>query len=195
MKPKATRGRPPGTPGTATGRSRPEIAGRPAKRPKPTGVVWHEEVDDPIARAVDGDVDADEWDELREAAWKEWAKLIARDPITDEKRDARLAEERRDGLVRDPSRDALSNWPPLGARHDGIVGDVLAREWDPPDGYVGGWDARAEIVALAEADLADLARFRRRKAAKPIRPALVVYARLLREAARNPESRLRPSDG
>ena len=84
-------------------------------------------------------------------------------------------------------------WPPHAARHDGIVGDALRLSFAPPAGYVGGWDARLRIVALAEAGLAEVERFREANppAAKAIAKPLREYTRRLRAVRDHPERRLR----
>ncbi len=42
--------------------------------------------------------------------------------------------------------------PPAAAAQDGIFGRVLAWRWNPPDGYIGRWDARPQIREHPEQD-------------------------------------------
>ncbi len=111
---------------------------------------------------LDGDpgISAEAWPRLRKATWAAWL-------------DALRAGER-------------GPYPPHGARHDGIRGDVLRYRYGSPEVYEGGWDTRPEIRRLAQDALREL------DAAEPAARAAVPeeYVRLVREALERPETRI-----
>jgi hypothetical protein len=107
-------------------------------------------------------VTAAQWEELRAPTWGRWLD------------------------------DADRDWPPHAAILDGISGEVLRRYFASPENYVGHWDARPQIVSLADTGLAELARFRQANptAARSIKAPLAAYERRLRAVRKRPESRL-----
>lgn len=111
---------------------------------------------------LDEPVSAERWPALRTRAWAAWEAAL-------------------DEGVR------TEGYPPDGAvRWDGIEGEVLRRRYGWPFEYIGGWDARPDIVTLAEKALEELAAAPDEvKAAIPAR-----YEELVREALEHPETRL-----
>jgi hypothetical protein len=110
----------------------------------------------------DPGVSAEAWPRLRNAAWDVWLTALR-------------AGER-------------GAYPPHGAHHDGIRGEVLRRRYGSPEVYEGGWDARPTIRALAREALHEL------DAAEPAARAAVPeeYVRLVQEALARPETRIGP---
>lgn len=102
------------------------------------------------------------WEELRAPVWERWL------------------------------RDADRDWPPHAAHHDGIIGEVLRVRFNPPEGYVGGWDSCPRIVELAETGLAEIEAFwlAHPTAAASIEAPLAVYEDRLRAVLKRPETRL-----
>ena len=114
-----------------------------------------------------GDVDEAEWARLRVAAWQRWRELVT------------VTVEQKTDDFRDPARGPLRDWPPRGARHDGIEGQALScwydeRHADGPERQ-RGW---------AEEGLEELRRFREQN---PEATEQIAEARRIREpAARGP---------
>jgi hypothetical protein len=189
------------TRGTKPGRARAD-AGRP--RPIKRGEPLPQSPDDPVRRALSGDVDAEEWEELRVETWQEWARLVQNtdDSWLDYRAEYRAtlepsnrnggarerAEARRrelEPLCMQPARTPLKDWPPRGARFDGLEGIALAR-W-----HQGSPSDLERQIAWAEQGLAELARFRKRspEAAKSIGEPLREYGRRLRAIRDHPDHR------
>jgi hypothetical protein len=175
------------------------------RRRKPPGSIWwRSRPPDTIREALDGTIDVDSWGEmtgystsrsLRQATWERWLALVREPPDWDglaARRAAALESDPTGPAILPPERDSDRAWPPKAARHDGIVGKVLSSRWNPPEGYVGGFDARPKIVALAEQGLAEVECFCSEKpqAAEAIVDPLVFYEELLREVRDRPEGRL-----
>jgi hypothetical protein len=178
------------TRGTKPGRRRADV-GKPRPRHKPER-SGDPIPDDPVRRALSGEVDADEWAELRVPTWKKWLELVTSEP-DDEWRElrARYWENPRswtpetDYLFREPERDPARDYAPRAARLDGITGVALSR-W-----HQGSPSDLERQTEWAEEGLAELARFRTRspEAAKSIAAPLREYAKRLREVRDHPESR------
>jgi hypothetical protein len=101
---------------------------------------------DPIREALNGKLDAEEWEELRAAAWEAWLELVT------------VEAEQKTADHRDPARGPISDWPPRGAQlHDGLEDRALAR-WFDERSAIGPERQRA----WAEEGLAELASFRER---------------------------------
>jgi hypothetical protein len=141
-------------------------------------------------------ISREEWEGLRPVVWSKWLELIALPPVPYVEPPIRRAafDRGEPDPGRKQPRDSESTWPPAAAAYDGIRGKVLSTRWNPPERYVGGWDARPEIAKLAEEGLAEVAGFRRERpeAAESIADALEVYGELLEHARDEPESRLLP---
>ena len=128
---------------------------------------------DPIRDAL-GKLDAEEWEELRTAAWEAWRQLVT------------VEAEQKTADHRDPARSPLSDWPPKGVLHDGIEGRALSRWFDSRHAAgprrQQGW---------AEQDLGELAAFRERnpEAASAIAEPLAEYERRLLAVRAEPQCR------
>jgi hypothetical protein len=134
---------------------------------------------DPIREALNGKLDAEEWEELRAAAWEAWLELVT------------VEAEQKTADHRDPARGPISDWPPRGAQlHDGLEDRALAR-WFDERSAIGPERQRA----WAEEGLAELASFRERnpEGAEAIAAALAEYENRLLAIRAEPQLRsLRP---
>jgi hypothetical protein len=146
------------------------------RRPRPPTIQpYPQPPRDPIREALNGRLDAEEWEELRAAAWEAWLELVTVE-----------AEQRTDDH-RDPARGPVRDWPPGGAAlHDGVEGQALAR-WFDERSAIGPERQRA----WAEQDLAELASFRERnpEAAEEIAEALAEYEHRLLAVRAEPQRR------
>jgi len=162
---------------------------RPVHKPQGVSVPIP---DDPVRRALSGEVTEAEWESLRVPTWERWLELVTTEPDGEWREwRAKYWENPRswtpetDHLFREPERGPAKDYAPRGARHDRITGVALSRwhQGSPSDlGRQREW---------AEEGLAELARFRRRspEAAKSIKEPLREYGRRLRAVRDRPEDR------
>jgi hypothetical protein len=157
------------------------------QRKQPPGTVWYANDPDPIRDALNGVVDHEQWERIREAVWGKWLRLVGEPPMDE----ADLWTRRRKALARGDNapilrgpRDDERAWPPRSAVHDGLFGKCLARRFHA-DSQIP-W-----MIEMATEGLRELDRFLKRSpdAAATIAEPLQEYGRRLRQVCDDPETR------